>query len=230
MGRIDELNKAITGFDKQIAMETTSAALKKALQGAKDKAIAERTKLEAEEKDKPASAKKEEKAAEGGEKKPAKEKKASKKTAAKEKKVEKKDEKEEEEEYMVVNGVKYNMAICDELYAGMHARKEREKETQKKTKTRSTGEKAVAAVENATGKVTDVIPSKMIEDEPEKVIAALEKFEKDQEKSVIEFCSKVGVSKALTDKLANAYETVIAPIVKEIEEEIKANKEKAKKD
>ena len=218
MARIDDLKASMAGFKKQIDNPGTSAQMKILMEKSLAKAGEELATLEKEEK--PAAEKKEEKAAE----KPAAEKKEKKKSAKKA--PAKKKEEEEEPEFRTVNGVKYNMAICEEVLASAKARKERDEKTQKKSKSATPAEKAAKAIESATEKVVAVVPEKTIEDAPQKVIAALEKFEKDSEKAVMDFCKEVGVSKALTDKLAHAYETVIAPIVKEIEEEIKAAKEK----
>ena len=220
--RKEQLEKSIAGFKKQISTEGIAPALKGVLEKALTKAEKELSELApaaSEKKKEEKTEKKEEKAEKKEEKAEEKKKKAEKK------KEEKAEEKEEEkDEFFEVKGVKYNMKICKEVVAGAAARKERDKETAGKAKSKSPAVKAAESVETATDKVVGLIPEKEIEENPQRVIDALEAFEAEQTKSLFSFCEKVGISKTLRDKLADAYEKSIAPIIKEIEEEIRAKK------
>lgn len=208
--KADELRKSITGFDRILNDPSTSEALKKAMTAAKTKALQA---LEAEE---------------GKEDKPKKEKVKKEKPAPKPKK-----EVEEEEEELITITIKkdgkevketFNINDCKQAIAAAHARKERDRQSGAKTKSKSPGQKAKDRIVLSTEAITELVPAKMLKEDPKKVVTAFQQFEKDSAKALFNLCKSLGISKTLTDKLEKAYEEVIDPIIEEIKAEILASK------
>lgn len=230
----EELKKQIAGFDKIINDPNTSPALKSAMEKAKVRAtealraegvdtderlgnsglpgvgvnspamMEERKKLHAKEK------------AEG---------KAKEKKPKAEKKVKAKEEEEEDLITITVKGVSKTLNIndCKQAIEAAHLRKARDKESGKKTKSKSKGEKAKDRIVLAAEGLTELIPVGV---DAKTQVKALKQLEKDSSAAMEKYCHTIGVSKALTEKLSNAYATVIEPILDEIEAELEAAKKK----
>jgi hypothetical protein len=210
--KVDELKKSIAGFERVIDDPASSDAIKKAMKAAKAKAMEALQAEEAKEAPKP---KKEKKAP----------KSEPKKAAAK------KDE-EEEEELITITVMKdgkpvketFNINNCEQAIKAAHARKERDRQSGAKTKSKSPGQRAKDRIVLATEAITELVPEKLLKEDPQKVVGAFQQFEKDSAKALFNLCKSLGVSKSLTDKLEKAYEEVIDPIIAEIKDEILAGK------
>mgnify|MGYP003418223280 CR=1 FL=1 len=216
----EDLKKQIAGFEKIINDPSTNAALKSAMEKAKGRAEEKlaNEKDEPAEKEKPAKKEKKEKPAKA--EKPAKKEKEEKAPTPAAKT-------EDEEEFITITiGGKeetFNINNCEQAIKAAHARKERDKESGKKSKSRSPGKVAAERIELAAKGLADIIPDNV---DPKTQVRALKQLEKDSEAAMVKFCGTIGVSKTLTDKLANAYATVIDPILDEIEKELEEAKKK----
>ncbi len=234
-----KLEKSMVGFRKIIADPNTQPSMKTAMEKALKNAEAKLKAMPDEEGDKKEGSKPESKPA------ATKEKKATAKKSDGEGTTKKKDKKpgaakketpkkEEEEEFVTITVTNkdgkrvketFNINNCEEAIAAAHARKQRDTESGKKTKSKSAGKKAADRIGLAVEGITELIPQKMIDQDPKLVIEALEKFENKQAAAVVELCKSIGVPKALIEKLEAAYANAIDPVIEEIKAYIAKSKE-----
>ena len=115
--------------------------------------------------------------------------------------------------------VEFDLENFDEACTAYMARKERDKQTSKKSKSRLPGVKAKGHVEDTISSIEEMLPADFTDAEGKKIITALTKFEELQEKSFEVLTSVIG--KANVDRLKSALKevnTVIADIKKELKE------------
>jgi hypothetical protein len=218
MTEIEELKSKIEGFVRQINSEATPDNIKKVL--VKAKAAAEEKLKELSGAPAPAAAKEEPKAKEAKKDEPKKEKE---KKAKKEDKpvvaTTKKKQEEEDEEWIEVKGKKYNIKDCEDAIAAAQARKERDSESSKKSKSKKPVTKAADKIGQLVNNVVDMVPASTSDKVKKKALIQLERA---SVKAMVDFCKTTKVSPALIKKLEDAYATAIEPIIEEIEAEIAA--------
>lgn len=115
------------------------------------------------------------------------------------------------------NTVEFDLEKFDEACAAYIARKERDKQTSKKSKSRLPGVKAQTHIENTISSLEQMIPDDLTDAEGKKAISALSKFEEYQEKSFEALTAVIGEAnvKRLKSALKGVHE-VIADIKKEL--------------
>jgi len=89
----------------------------------------------------------------------------------------------DDERIIVVDGKEYDLNKCDDAIAALEARKIQAKKTGKKFKTKKPASKASANIETAIKQVVQSIPKDKMEDNPERVIAALKEFDTNMRKA-----------------------------------------------
>jgi hypothetical protein len=95
----------------------------------------------------------------------------------------KKQAKEQKDRIIIVDGKKYDLDKCDDAIAALEARRKQAKKTGKKFKTKKPASKASANIETAIKQVVQSIPKEKMEDNPERVIAALKEFDSNMRKA-----------------------------------------------
>lgn len=214
----DQLKQKISDMKKVLdnpkASDATKAAIKTALEKAEKQ-------LEELEKKAPAEA------GEGKKKRVrrTKEQLAADKVAGKDKpkaKTEKKEQAEGKIEHFIQvlkdgQTVEFDLNDFDQACKAYEARKERDRQTSKKSKSKLPGEKAKTHVENTISSLEQMIPDDLTDAEGKKAITALSKFEEYQEKSFEALTSVIGEAnvKRLKSALKGVHE-VIADIKKEL--------------
>lgn len=207
---ISELKQKINGFEKIRDKPNQDAGIKKAMEAAIAGANKKIEELEKAEK-KPAAPKSDKKKSDS---KPKKEKKP---------KVEKL-----EPDYITVKmrdgkEFKFDLNNPEEACEAMLKRHERDLETNKASKSRSTIQRAETNLENVVGNLVELIPDKTIKENPEDVISAIESAEK-HFAAGFDAMKKAGVSQGNIDRLKKVLDE-LSEAVKEIRNEIQSKKQ-----